>query len=90
MNDLVNSLPRRILAGMQYAFGRTGPLASMGLYVGALVRSDKRLERPDLQINMFAWAIKERNRARRGAAALLRLRPSARCICGPTAAARCG
>ena len=62
MNDLVNSLPRRLLAGMQYAFGRTGPLASMGLYVGALVRSDRRLERPDLQINMFAWAIKERNR----------------------------
>ena len=47
---------------MQYALGRTGPLASMGLYVGALVRSDKRLERPDLQINMFAWAVKERNR----------------------------
>ena len=47
---------------MQYALGRTGPLASMGLYVGALVRSDRRLERPDLQINMFAWAIKERNR----------------------------
>jgi choline dehydrogenase len=62
MNDLVNSLPRRLLAGMQYAFGRTGPLASMGLFVGALVRSDKRLERPDLQINMFAWAVKERNR----------------------------
>jgi choline dehydrogenase len=62
MNDLVMSLPRRIMAGMQYAFGRTGPLASMGLYVGALVRSDRRLERPDLQINMFAWAIRERNR----------------------------
>jgi choline dehydrogenase len=62
MNDLVNSLPRRIWAGAQYALGRTGPLASMGLYVGALVRSDKRLERPDLQINMFAWAIKDRNR----------------------------
>jgi choline dehydrogenase len=62
MNDLVNSLPRRILAGAQYALGRTGPLSSMGLYVGALVRSDKRLERPDLQINMFAWAIKDRNR----------------------------
>ena len=29
MNDLANSLPRRILAGMMYAFGRTGPLASM-------------------------------------------------------------
>jgi choline dehydrogenase len=62
MNDLVNSLPRRILAGAQYALGRTGPLASMGLFVGALVRSDRRLERPDLQINMFAWAIKDRNR----------------------------
>ncbi len=62
MNDLANSLPRRILAGMMYAFGRTGPLASMGLFVGAMVRSDKRFERPDLQINMFAWAIKERNR----------------------------
>ena len=62
MNDLVLSLPRRILAGAQYALGRTGPLASMGLYVGALVRSDKRLERPDLQINMFAWAIKDRDR----------------------------
>jgi choline dehydrogenase len=62
MNDLINSLPRRILAGAQYALGRTGPLAGMGLYVGALVRSDRRLERPDLQINMFAWAIKDRNR----------------------------
>ena len=62
MNDLINSLPRQILAGAQYALGRTGPLASMGLYVGALVRSDRRLERPDLQINMFAWAIKDRNR----------------------------
>ena len=62
MNDLVNSFPRRVMAGLQYALGRTGPLASMGLYVGALVRSDRRLERPDLQINMFAWAIKDRNR----------------------------
>jgi choline dehydrogenase-like flavoprotein len=50
------------VAGMQYAFGRTGPLASMGLYVGAMVRSDRRLERPDLQINMFAWAIATRDR----------------------------
>ena len=63
MNDLANSLPRRILAAAQYAIGRTGPLASMGLFVGAMIRSDRRLERPDLQINMFSWAIKERNRA---------------------------
>jgi choline dehydrogenase len=62
MNDLALSLPRRLMAAAQYALGRTGPLAAMGLFVGALVRSDKRLERPDLQINMFAWATKERTR----------------------------
>jgi choline dehydrogenase len=62
MNDLAISLRHRLKAVLQYAFGQTGPLASMGLLVGALVRSDKRLERPDLQINMFAWAVKERNR----------------------------
>lgn len=62
MNDLANSLPRSILAAAQYAMGRTGPLSAMGLFVGALVRSDRRLERPDLQINMFAWAIKDRSR----------------------------
>ena len=62
MNDLAISLPRRLVAAAQYAMGRTGPLSAMGLFVGALVRSDRRLERPDLQINMFAWAIKERSR----------------------------
>jgi len=63
MNDLMLSLPRRMMAGAQYVLGRTGPLSSMGLFVGAFVRSDsKRLERPDLQINMFAWAIRGRDR----------------------------
>ena len=57
MNDLANSLPRQHRwRACSTRFGRTGPLASMGLYVGALVRSDQRLERPDLQINMFAWS----------------------------------
>ncbi|UYN97457.1 MAG: choline dehydrogenase [Enhydrobacter sp.] len=62
MNDIALSLPRRMMAAAQYAFGRTGPLASMGLFVGAFVRSDRRLERPDLQINMFAWAVISRDR----------------------------
>jgi len=62
MNDLALSFPRRVMAAAQYAFGRTGPLSSMGLFVGALIRSDQRLERPDLQINMFAWSTKERLR----------------------------
>jgi len=63
MNDIALSFPRRLMAVAQYAFGRTGPLSSMGLYVGAFVKSDRRLERPDLQINMFAWATKERTRS---------------------------
>ncbi|MFN4090147.1 MAG: GMC family oxidoreductase [Alphaproteobacteria bacterium] len=62
MNDLALSLRRRLVAAAQYALGRTGPLASMGLFVGAMVRSDPRLEWPDLQINMFAWSTKERLR----------------------------
>ena len=62
MNDLTLSLPRRLMAAAQYAFGRTGPLASMGLFVGALVRSDKRLERPDLQLNISCWSTVERTR----------------------------
>jgi choline dehydrogenase len=63
MNDIALSFPRQLLAAAQYALGRTGPLASMGLFVGAFLRSDRRLERPDLQINMFAWATKARTRA---------------------------
>jgi choline dehydrogenase len=63
MNDLVISVRHRLIAATKYALGRTGPLASMGLFVGALIRSDQRLERPDLQINMFAWAVKDRSRS---------------------------
>jgi choline dehydrogenase len=62
MNDLALSVRRRIVAAAQYALGRTGPLATMGLFAGAMVRSDPRLEWPDLQINMFAWSTKERLR----------------------------
>src|SRR5260221_3101477 len=42
--------------------GRTGRRAGMGLLAGAFIRRDKRLERPDLQIKGFAWAVKERDR----------------------------
>ena len=62
MNDLALSLPRRVAAAAQYAFGRSGPMASAGIFVGALIRTDPRLERPDLQINMFGWSAEERLR----------------------------
>ena len=59
-NDLANSLPRRLMAGAQYVLTGTGPLSSTGICAGAFLRSDPRLERPDIQINMFNWAAKSR------------------------------
>jgi choline dehydrogenase len=60
LNALQYSLPQRLVAGAQYVFLRSGPMSGNGLYVGALVRSDKRLERPDLQFNISAWSTIDR------------------------------
>lgn len=56
MNDLAISLPRRIMAGARYALTGSGPLSNTGICAGAFLRSDPRLERPDLQINMISWS----------------------------------
>jgi choline dehydrogenase len=37
-------------------------MSTTGLFAGAFLRSDPRLERPDIQINMSAWSTAERNR----------------------------
>lgn len=62
MNELHYSRPRRLLAGAQYLLYRGGPMSGNGLYVGAMVRSDKRLERPDIQLNISAWSTIDRTR----------------------------
>jgi choline dehydrogenase len=62
LNDLARSLPRKLVAGVQYALGRRGLMSTTGLFAGAFLRSDPRLERPDIQINMTAWSTAERNR----------------------------
>ena len=62
LNELHHSVPRQVVAGVQYAFGRRGPMSGNGLYVGAMVRSDRRLERPDIQLNISAWSTIDRNR----------------------------
>jgi choline dehydrogenase len=64
LNDLENSWPRKILAGMQYALNRSGPMAGNGIRAGMFVRSDPRLERPDLQINLLEWSTLERTKDR--------------------------
>jgi choline dehydrogenase len=60
LNGLQYSLAQRLIAGAQYVFLRSGKMSGNGLYVGALVRSDKRLERPDLQFNISAWSTIDR------------------------------
>ena len=60
MNDLALSLPRRLAAGARYALTGGGPLSSTAICAGAFIRTDPRLEDPDLQINMFSWAAAER------------------------------
>jgi choline dehydrogenase len=62
LNDIANSPVRKLLAGMQYVFFKSGPLTSTGICAGAFARSDPRLERPDLQFNFSVWSFAERNR----------------------------
>src|SRR6202521_3969795 len=62
LNDLAVSPMRKLVQGAQYVFTRSGQLSNAGIYAGALVRSDPRLEEPDLQINMSGWSAIERLR----------------------------
>ena len=64
LNDLENSWPRKILAAAEYGLFRKGPMASNGIHAGLFTRSDPRLERPDLQINLLEWSTLERNKDR--------------------------
>ncbi len=62
INDLAMSGARKLKAGVQYFLTRSGHLSNAGIYAGAFVKSDPRLEQPDLQINMFGWSALERLR----------------------------
>jgi choline dehydrogenase len=63
LNELNYSLPRRVVAAATYGLFRKGPMSGNGLYVGAFFCSDQRFERPDIQMNMFAFSTLERTRA---------------------------
>lgn len=62
LNDLALSPARKVIAGIQYALSRRGPLAGISTLAGILVRSDVRFDRPDLQMNIFLWSIEGRDR----------------------------
>ena len=65
MNELANSLPRKVLAMARYVLFKDGPLAANGVTAGGFGRSDPRLERPDLQFNFspFSYASRGPNGA---------------------------
>ncbi len=62
LNELQNSKLRQVMAGIRYGLFRSGPMASNGVTAGLFTRSDTRLERPDIQVNLFEWSTKERSR----------------------------
>jgi choline dehydrogenase len=62
LNELHRSKVRQAAAALRYVLFRSGPMGGNGLYAGVFVRSDPGLERPDLQLNMFAWSTIERTR----------------------------
>ena len=62
LNSLQYSFMDRMAAGARYVFLRNGPMTGNGLYVGALVRTDPRFERPDLQMNISCWSTLLRTR----------------------------
>ncbi|MCB1740348.1 MAG: GMC family oxidoreductase N-terminal domain-containing protein, partial [Gammaproteobacteria bacterium] len=60
LNDLAISWPRRMLAGARYVLTRSGPLTNTGVIAGVFLRTDPRLERPDMQINMALFSAEKR------------------------------
>jgi len=64
LNDLQNSWPRKIAAAARYGLFRTGRMAGNGIHAGLFTRSDARLERPDLQVNLLEWSTVERTKDR--------------------------
>jgi choline dehydrogenase len=64
LNDLDRSALRKAVAGVRYALFRSGPMASNGIHAGVFTRSDPRLERPDIQLNLFEWSTLHRDKDR--------------------------
>src|SRR6202035_5249842 len=56
LNDVVNSPARKILAGLQYAAFRTGPLSIAAGTSGAFCKTNRRLATPDVQIHFLPFS----------------------------------
>jgi len=62
LNDLARSPVAKLKAGVAYLLGRQGPLSGTSTLAGIFVRSDPRLDRPDLQFNISLYSIDRRDR----------------------------
>jgi choline dehydrogenase len=62
LNDLARSPVAKLKAGVQYALGRQGPLTGTSTLAGIFLRSDPRLDQPDLQFNISLYSIDRRDR----------------------------
>jgi choline dehydrogenase len=60
VNDFARSWPQKLIEGGKYILAGKGMLASTHLYVGGFLRSDRSLNKPDIQFNMAAWSVAER------------------------------
>ena len=56
INDVVNRFDRRMWAGLRYVLFRKGPLAVSAGYAGGFVRTDPRLESPDVQCHLLLFS----------------------------------
>jgi choline dehydrogenase len=63
MNDFATSPIRKLIAGVQYALWREGPLAGNGLAAAAFVRSDPSRDRPDLNLYLNPGSAAQRGRS---------------------------
>lgn len=59
-NDIANSFIRRATEGVKYALGMDSILRYTGVPAAVFARSDSRLDRPDVQINLLLWSIAKR------------------------------
>jgi choline dehydrogenase-like flavoprotein len=56
LNDIVNNPARKVLAGLQYAALRTGPLTIAAGTSGAFFKTNPRLATPDIQIHFLPFS----------------------------------
>jgi choline dehydrogenase len=57
LNDIVTSRFRMASTTLQYLITHKGPLSGNGIYAGGYLKTDKRLENPDIALNMLLWTV---------------------------------